>query len=523
MSSYPDPDPNVSRREFIGSATLTTAGVAAGLSFYFSRPHRNDDEVARLEKEENRVRLGFIGVGNRGMSLLRSALQVPGCRAVAVADVRESQRAEAVKDIKASREKAGEPDVKVESYDDYRRLLDSKEVEAIFIATPHYLHGSMALDAIEAGKHIYCEKAMAYTIGENQDIHDRVTAGARTADGHLLVFQVGHQRHYAPLYRKVKEMIAMDVIGDVVAIRAQWNSNDPVRRACPDPAEEKLINWRLYSEFSGGLTTEFASHQIDVANWILGTHPDSVCGLGGVDWYADGRDTHDNIHLIFNYKMPVVERDGRGRPKLAADGKTWLHRKDGERTLYRNVRFDYMSLMQNEHLRASEMILGTTGTIEVSLTGGGEFFKEKKALSDDNRIAEGTNPKRSHQKRILKTGSTVDPNQASIRRPSGEPIRGEKDKTHWVQYTDAIHGAYDTHETLLAISGFADSIRRSREGKDFKDTLAADVEVGLWGAVPSLMANIAMREERTVHWSEFFPASQTASPPGKASRGLGTG
>ena len=78
-------DKNVSRREFIGSATLTTAGVATGLSFYFSRPHRNEEEVARLEKAENQVRLGFIGVGNRGMSLLRSALQVPGSRAVAIA------------------------------------------------------------------------------------------------------------------------------------------------------------------------------------------------------------------------------------------------------------------------------------------------------------------------------------------------------------------------------------------------------------------------------------------------------
>jgi predicted dehydrogenase len=520
MAASSDRDTNVTRREFIGSAALTGAGVAAGLSFYFSRPHRDEEAVARLEKPENHVRLGFIGVGNRGMSLLRSALQVPGCRPVAIADVRESQRAEAVKDIKAAREKAGEADYKVEAHEDYRRLLDRKDVEAVFIATPHYLHGPMALDAIEAGKHIYCEKAMAYTIGENQDIYDRVKAGARTSDGHLLVFQVGHQRHYAPLYIKVKEMVDQGVIGDVAAIRAQWNSNDPVRRACPDPEEEKLINWRLYSEFSGGLTTEFASHQIDVANWVLGTHPDSVCGFGGVDWYADGRDTHDNIHLIFNYKVPVLDRDAAGRPKSGADGK-WLYKQEGERIVHRNVRFDYMSIMENAHLGASELVMGTYGTIEVSLQGGGEFFKEKKAMADPNRIAEGTNPKRSHQKRILKTGSTVDPNQTSIRRPKGDPIQGDKDKTHWVQYTESIHGSYDTHETLLALSGFADSIRRSREGKDFADTLAADVEIGLWGAVPSLMANIAMREERTVYWHEFFPASQTASVPRKDAPGSG--
>lgn len=496
---------DVSRREFLGSATLTTAGVAAGLSFYFSRPKRQD--LSMYKRPANQVKLGYIGVGNRGGALLRSSLQVPGNIPIAVADLRAEQRKDALNAIQAAKKRDdGIESYEVKLHDDYRRVLDNKDIEAVFIATPHYLHGTMALDALEAGKHVYCEKAMAFTIGENQDLHRFVQSLPNR------VFQVGHQRHYSRLYRKVKDMVDQGVIGDIAAIRAQWNMHDEVRRPCPNPEMEKVINWRLYSEFSGGLTTEFASHQIDVANWMLGTHPDSVCGFGGCDWYLDGRDTHDNIHLIFNYRVPVPDRDAYGR--LQKDSKNnVLYKKEGGRTVYRNVRFTYNCIMQNELLKASELLLGTDGSIEVSLQGG-EFYKEAKARQDPNRIAEGTNPNRPLQKKILKTGSTVNPNAASIQRPKGEPVDAERNsvtKSHWVEFTEPIQGSYDNQETMLAIGSFLEAIRLARQGKDFKDELKADVDVGLWGAVPALMANIAMREQRTVYWSEFFPKDETAS------------
>src|SRR5688500_13752829 len=90
MANENPEDRGVSRREFIGSATLTTAGAATGLSFYYLRPQAPD--LSRFKAPENQVRLGYIGIGNRGMSLLRSSLQVPGNRPIAVADVRQSQR-----------------------------------------------------------------------------------------------------------------------------------------------------------------------------------------------------------------------------------------------------------------------------------------------------------------------------------------------------------------------------------------------------------------------------------------------
>ena len=489
-------DEDVTRREFLGSATLTAAGVATGLSFYFSRPEKRS--VGEFNTPENQVRLGYIGVGNRGGSLMRSSLQVPGCVPVAVADVRPGQR-------KAYAKRAGEEtDFKQpKDYGDYRRILDDKSIEAVIIATPHHLHGAMALDALEAGKHVYCEKAMAFTIGENQDIYNLV--GRLNEPKASRVFQVGHQRRYSPLYQKVARMVQDDQIGDVAALRAQWNQNQVEKRSDPDPTLNKLINWRLYSEFSGGLTTEFASHQVDVVNWMLGTHPDSVCGYGGVDWYQDGRDTDDNIHLIFNYKMPVVERE-YGEVKKDESGAPVYKRTEDGRIAHRNVRFTYMSMMQNAHLGPSELILGTKGSIDVCLSGGGEYFIEPKALQEAQRRVADEAGEAGAGKKAVKSGATIA--SSCLVRKKGERIEPEKDTGHWVHYTTPIQGAYDTGETFLAIGSFLDSIRKARTGQDFTQELKANAEVGLWGAVPCLMANLAMQEGRTVYWSEFFPEDE---------------
>jgi predicted dehydrogenase len=290
-------------------------------------------------------------------------------------------------------------------------------------------------------------------------------------------------------------------IGDIAAIRGQWNQKNVERRPCPDPAMEKVINWRLYSEFSGGLATEFASHQVDVANWLIGTHPDSVCGYGAVDWYQDGRDTFDNIHLIFNYKVPIAGKvDSAGKP------------------VHRNVRFIYTSMMQNSHLGPSELILGTKGTIEVCLSGGGEYFREPSADADDDRAAAaveaeaeaakaavGSKDKKpaAPKRKAVKAGATIA--ASCLKRKPGKMVDVPDDRRHWVKFTTPLEGAYDTGETFLALGSFLDTIRAARAGKDFSSLLKANVEVGLYGAVPCLMANIAMRENRTVYWSEFFP------------------
>lgn len=535
-------DSGVNRREFLGSATLTAAGLATGFAFYKVHERRSTpSDYSAFDKPENQVSLGYIGVGNRGGSLLRSSLQAPGCRPVAIADVRASQREEyeariyaesplwqggyrkfysvpAIRERGAAKkpeEKGGAadagappPDYKVKTYSDYRRLLDQKDVEAVVIATPHYLHGPMAIEALEAGKHVYCEKAMAYTIGENQDLYNLV----QRLPGR--VFQVGHQRRYSPLYQTLKRYVDEGKIGDIVGMRAQWNQNNRERRATADPALEKIINWRLYSEFSGGLTTEFCSHQVDVANWLLGTHPESVMGYGGIDFYQDGRDTFDNIHLLFNYRVPVLDRDEYGRAKTNDAGEPLYARDAGGGVAHRHVRFNYTSLMQNKHLGPSELVLGTDGALEMCLSGGGEYFVEPSAVEKFERLErEKRGEKVETGKKAVKAGATIA--ESCLKRKKGDMVEVPVEYGHWTHFTRSLEGAYDTGETFLALGKFIECVRLARSGDEkFKSELKADVLVGMYGAVPCLMANIAMRENRVVRWDEFFPETEAASGPG---------
>ena len=135
-------DSDVSRREFIGSAALTSAGAAVGLSAYFSRPKAR-------EFPSDPVSLGYIGVGRRGGALLRSSVQVPGNHPGAVADVQPGARNQAIKDIQKQHGK----DHKVKSYKDYRELLDDKEVEGVFIAGVLAAGNNANKIFIENGKH----------------------------------------------------------------------------------------------------------------------------------------------------------------------------------------------------------------------------------------------------------------------------------------------------------------------------------------------------------------------------------
>src|SRR5262249_18289250 len=107
-------------------------------------------------------------------------------------------------------------------------------------------------------------------------------------------------------------------------------------------------------------------------------------------------------------------------------------------------------------------------------------------------------------KKKAKAGATIV--ASCLKRKTGKMVDVNEDRKHWSRFTKPLEGAYDTGETFLAVGAFLDAIRAKRDHDEekVKKTLKADVTVGLYGAVPCLMANIAMREERTVFWSEFF-------------------
>lgn len=263
------------RRSFLKTSGLALSGALLGA------PRLDGQGSAQ---SDGAIRLGVIGAGRRGVGLMHVARAVGGIRTVACCDILPFR-------LEAGLATAG-PECR--GYDDYRKLVDDPRVDAVVIATPLSLHHRMAAHALDAGRHVYCEKTMTYGIDEAIDL-------VRRAGDSQAVFQVGYQFRSAPLFHRIRKMIEANYLGRVLNVTAQWNRNGDWRRDLPDGSHNRIVNWRLYREYSGGLLAELSSHQIDLVNWFFDTRPNRVIGSGGVDYWHDGRDTCDNLHAIFDY------------------------------------------------------------------------------------------------------------------------------------------------------------------------------------------------------------------------------
>jgi predicted dehydrogenase len=267
------------RREFV-----TASAAAAGTSL-LGLDARAEAIAKRRCSPSDEFHVGIIGVGSRGQHLMRLFLRIPDVRVTALCDVYEPRFAE-------GREITGE-DTRV--YRDYRRMLDAaSDLDAVIVASPLGFHGEHMVASLERSLHVYGEKAMGFTVDDcNAIVQATRDSGCR--------FQTGLQYRYAPWYREAIERIRSGEIGRVTHVYGYWHRNYNWRRPVPDPSLERLINWRLYKEYSGGLLAELGSHQIDVANWIFDEVPTSVIGTGGITFYHDGRETFDNVQAVFTY------------------------------------------------------------------------------------------------------------------------------------------------------------------------------------------------------------------------------
>lgn len=232
------------------------------------------------------IKTGVIGCGDRGQGLLSVMQQMKdNFQITAVCDVLDFRLESTKKYIDSS----------AKIYKDYRGLLDDKNVTAVIIATPLHLHHTVALDALKAGKQVYLEKTMTYNIQQALGLVKQ----AKKYPSQVL--QIGHQYRYTPLYFKVKEMIEKNYLGDVTQIDCRWDRNWNWRRPVPAGYTDEQINWRMYRKYSGGLTAELLSHQMDFINWAFDTHPDTIMGTGGIDHFKDGRETYDNVQALLRY------------------------------------------------------------------------------------------------------------------------------------------------------------------------------------------------------------------------------
>ncbi|MPY86866.1 MAG: hypothetical protein GEU99_02995 [Luteitalea sp.] len=246
------------------------------------------------------VRLGVIGVGGEGRVLLGQTDPAFGdVRALCDINPRQLAAADEVL-VKTDRPRA-------RHYAEWRDMLEQEDLEAVVIAAPLWAHADITVGCLEAGKHVLCEKMMAWDAAGCE----RMRA---VAARHDRVLEVGYQRFYNSMYQAAYEgVIRAGVLGDVYHARLAWHRNGNWRRKgeppSPDydpspwgyPTWEHLLNWRLYKRYSKGLLAELGSHQVAVANWFFDATPEAVFGSGGVYRFADGREVADHLYTTFEY------------------------------------------------------------------------------------------------------------------------------------------------------------------------------------------------------------------------------
>jgi predicted dehydrogenase len=428
---------HTSRRGFLGAATATL--VASGAT------------EGRSAGDRAPVRVVVIGTGARGSDLIRSLTTIEGVEIAGVCDDYPPHLQQGVKYAGPN----------VEAFADYRQALDRLRPRAVVIAVPLALHYPVARAAIEAGCDVFCEKTMCYRIDEARALARQVAEAGR-------VFQVGLQRRANPIYQQAAGLVRAGVLGTITAIKAQWHRNNNWRRPVPVPrsdpgwaALERRLNWRLYRASSDGLMSELGSHQLDVANWLLGTPPRRVIASAGIDYWRDGREVFDNIFCVFEYDLPGPRGD-----RYAA-------------------RVTYSSLCNNAYEGASELIMGTRGSLYLT-TQKGLFFRETGGDAIDWTASGSQEDKADRDAAILAAGKTLKLSDSPWAY-RGEPVEIEN------------LGGDDTRDELVS---FIDHVRRG----DPKTLV--DAHAGLINTATVLIANQAAETGQAIE----FPPDLAARP-----------
>jgi len=284
-----------SRRGFV------TAAGATALSY------------SRILGANDRVRMGYIGVGNRGDQVHDAFLEWADQETVAVCDLRDDYMDLAVKKSRATPRK----------YADYRKLLDDKGVDAVVIATPDHWHALMFIDACRAGKDVYCEKPLSLTVFEGRRM-------VQVAEETRRVVQVGLNRRSSAFLQEAAEFVRAGGIGQVTMARSYHLVNEwplGIGPASPrnTPSEEEWDKWlgpapkvpydknRMYYRFrwfynySGGQVTNFGVHYMDALRWCLGKDaPLAVTGMGGKYAVEDNREVPDTAEILWDFGGTMV-------------------------------------------------------------------------------------------------------------------------------------------------------------------------------------------------------------------------
>jgi predicted dehydrogenase len=483
------------------------------------------------------VRAAIIGTGNEGCQAMIRDHNRDYLDFIGFCDIRPSQQERAVKEFSAHKQYTPADVKKIKKYADAKEMLADADVEVVVIALPLWLHAPIAIDAMKAGKHVFCEKLMAHSVQECKDM-------CRTAREQNKLLAIGHQRHYSVLYDNANYLVQNDHLGDIRHIRALWHRNnarpmiakDEKGKPKYDPKTgqpewvrdekgnivyidgwkppipeadrnvdfasygykslDELIRWRLYNRTGAGLMAELGSHQLDACSIFLGKkHPLAVTGIGGTFFYTDGREVDDHVFVSFEFPGKDYEP---GKPDKGD-----------------HVVVTYSSINTNSFENYGEMVYGSRGTMIVEGEKEILLFKEA-GNSFASRSTSITVEKTAGGKPVIEASpSTAGPSAATSLGglAVADPSRGYREELEHFAFCVRNGDPSNYHK-------YSDLPREEFE----KDEEARRVtprcrgEVALADAVIALTSNLAMQQKRRIEFQESWFDYKSPEVPEGAER-----
>ena len=295
----------LNRRNF-----LKAAGVAAG-SLAGGKLHAlavAQNEPARPVAANDHIQLALIGAGIQGQGDTHTAIQVPGVKLVAVADCYQGR-------LDHSKEMWGNDLFTTKHYEE---ILARTDVDAVLIATPDHWHKQVAVDAMKAGKDVYCEKPMIHVYADGPEMIETARTTGR-------IIQIGSQRVSSVVYAKAKELLASGAIGELNLVNARWDRNssmgawnytvplDASTETCDWPRflgtapkipfnADHFFQWRKWKAYGTGVAGDLFVHLFSGTHLITGAKgPTRAVASGALRFWKDGRDVPDVMMGIFDY------------------------------------------------------------------------------------------------------------------------------------------------------------------------------------------------------------------------------
>jgi predicted dehydrogenase len=453
-----------SRRSFLKSAAVASAatGLAASAVAETVTELKRTVEVPKPTGPNDKIRIATVGMGIIGFIDTDCALKVPGVELVAAADLYEGRRTHA-KEVYGSH---------LNTYVDYHDILARKDVDAILICVPDHWHARISIDAMRAGKAVYCEKPMVRTVDEGPAV---IAAQKETK----AVFQVGSQYASSILYDKARELVKSGAIGKVNLIEARYNRNSAIgawQYTIPLDASPKTIDWdtflgdapkrafdatrffrwRNYWEYGTAVAGDLFIHLLTGIHHVTdSTGPTRIAAMGGQRYWKDGRDVYDVIMGLLDYP------ETKSHPSFTLSLQTDFEDGGGGETMFRFV--------------------GSEGALNVSFTG---LTLNRVGIAHESvdQVLKGYNSVKTFskaQQEALAEKLKADASTAKPKASKKEPERFVVPKGYDERYDHFVN--------------FFKSVRD-------KTPVYEDATFGFRAAAPALLCNDSYRLGRQIDW-----------------------